>query len=57
MVSKKKRDKGYPRFTKEQFKILDSFIGPYGTSHANVISTIVIMWLQEHGHLQPKKVG
>ncbi|MCK4496821.1 MAG: CopG family transcriptional regulator [Candidatus Aenigmarchaeota archaeon] len=44
---KERKEKTFPRFTKEQLEVIDSLRGPYGAERSQVISTIVVMWLHE----------
>jgi hypothetical protein len=48
---KKERDKVYPRFTKEQLKIIKSLVGQYGNTPSEVVSRIVMMWLDSKSFL------
>lgn len=40
-----------PRFTVRQMKVIDTLIGAYGKNRSDVVKTLVIMWLTDHGHL------
>ena len=52
MKKREKREKTFPRFTEEQLRVIDSLRGSYGEERAQIISTIVVMWLHEQGLLK-----
>ncbi len=51
-LNKERKEKTFPRFTKEQLEVIDSLKGSYGAERSQVISTIVIMWLHEQNMLK-----